>query len=222
MDQVVPSIKSFLSNKEIQSYGLENFKVLVLETKDKVSSLIIQLVASVLNNSAPSNMTIIGHEDKYAAMAAADYGLIHDGELAVEAAVCQLAATTLNKMSFMHAYISNMLNLYESPLNVSTDSLGYTELKSSSEAIPYKINTLLLEHFKRPKLKFFYIERYEKTLAEIISATVKDGQIAHSGLAASYDVIKSYVGKYEATDLKSYSGHWQARKDIIVPESKET
>lgn len=151
-------------------------------------------------------------------MCAADYGIVHDGELAVEAAACQLGVTTLSSVSFMHAYLSNMLNLYESPLNVATDSLGYTELKSRSECNPYKIVNLMIEHFKRPQLKFFYIERYEKALTEMMENLVRDGKVTNSGLVQSYGVIKSYAQKYEALDLKSYSGHWQARKSAIVPE----
>lgn len=101
---------------------------------------------------------------------------------------------------------------------MATDSLGYTELKSTSEAIPEKIYTLLVEHFRRPKLKFFYIERYEETLAELTQTVAKDGHLKKSGLEQSFDVIKSFADKYEALDVKSYSGHWQARKRAIIPE----
>lgn len=90
-------------------------------------------------------------------MSAADYAIISDGEAAVEAAACQLAATTISSMSVARAYISNILNVYESPLNIGAERMGYPELKSASEANPYKICEHILEHYKNPKLKFYYI-----------------------------------------------------------------
>lgn len=78
------------------------------------------------------DVTVVSREDRFAAMSAADYGILLDGEVAVEAAACQLAASTINSMSVGRAYISNQLNVYESPLNISTERMGYYELKSSS------------------------------------------------------------------------------------------
>lgn len=165
-------------------------------------------------------MTVVKQEDRYGALAAADYGIVSDGEAAVEAAACQLAASTINSMSFARAYISNILNVYESPLNISTERMGYQELKSSSEANPYKICELLLEHFKNPKLKFYYMETYEQPLKEIVNMRGDNpsNSLKQSGLDTSFRTVKAFADRYRAVDVSSYSNHWQARKEAITPQ----
>lgn len=165
-------------------------------------------------------MTVVKQDERYAALCAADYGILSDGEVAVEAAACQLAATTINSMSVGRAYISNILNVYESPLNISTERMGYQELKSSSEANPYKICEMLLEHFKNPKLKFYYMETYQKPLKEIVNMRGENpsNSLKTGGLDASFLTVKGFADRYRSIDVNSYSTHWQARKQAISPQ----
>lgn len=98
--------------------------------------------------------------------------------------------------------------------------MGYQELKSSSEANPYKICELLLEHFKNPKLKFYYMETYEQPLKEIVNMRGDNpsNSLKQSGLDASFRTVKAFADRYRAVDVSSYSNHWQARKEAITPQ----
>ena len=58
-------------------------------------------------------------------MCASDFAVLHNGEVTVEAAACQLPALVINSMSNYRAYLSYLYNGHESPLNVSTNYEGY-------------------------------------------------------------------------------------------------
>ena len=75
--------------------------------------------------------------------------------------------------------------------------MGYQELKSSSEANPYKISEMLMEHFKNPKLKFFYIDTYESPLKEIICMRGDNpsGSLQESGLEVSFRTAHQTQGE---------------------------
>lgn len=114
-------VAKFFTDSTIASYGKDNFTVLVLSTGNKK----IDDAISAKVRSMPVKSIVVKEEDRYGALCAADYGILSDGETTVEAAACQLAATVVNEMSFGHAYISNVLNVYESPLNISIERMGY-------------------------------------------------------------------------------------------------
>ena len=93
-------------------------------------------------------------------MCASDFGLLHTGEITVEAAAFQLPATVISSMSNYKAYISYLYNGHVSPLNVSTNYEGYQDLMGSLTAIGEKISTIMVEHFQRPKLRYHYVKLY--------------------------------------------------------------
>jgi lipid A disaccharide synthetase len=70
-------------------------------------------------------VSFVEDKDKYAAMCASDFAVLHNGEVTVEAAACQLPAIVINSMSNFKAYVSNLHNGHESPLNVSTNFEAY-------------------------------------------------------------------------------------------------
>jgi lipid A disaccharide synthetase len=70
-------------------------------------------------------VTFIENKDKYAAMCGSDFAVLHNGEVTVEGAACQLPAMVINSMSNIKAYVSYLYNGHESPLNVSTNFEGY-------------------------------------------------------------------------------------------------
>ncbi len=100
-------------------------------------------------SSLPSNYAIsfVESKDKYAAMCASDFGLLHNGEITVEAAACQLPATVISSMSNYKAYLTYLYNGHDSPLNVSTNYEGYQDLLGSFTAIPNKISSIMVENF---------------------------------------------------------------------------
>jgi lipid A disaccharide synthetase len=95
-------------------------------------------------------------------MSASDFAVLHNGEVTVEAAACQLPALIVNSMSNINAYISYLYNGHESPLNVSTNFHGYEELLGSLTAIGDKVGTSMLNHFQKPKARFYYAGLYRQ------------------------------------------------------------
>jgi hypothetical protein len=81
---VADGVKKFLDDKEIASYGKENFHLLVLSSDNKVFFNYIQKHEELIRSKAHSlkgkiQMTLVKPEDKYGALSAADYGIISDG-----------------------------------------------------------------------------------------------------------------------------------------------
>lgn len=105
-------------------------------------------------------VVIVPEDEKYAAMCASDFGVLHNGEVTVEAAACQLPALIVNSMSNFHAYISYLYNGHESPLNISTNYHAYPEMFGSLSVVPLKMSRIMFDHFKDPKLRFHYIKLY--------------------------------------------------------------
>lgn len=126
-------------------------------------------------------------------MCAADYAVLHNGEITVEAAACQLPAIVINSMSNYHAYISYLYNGHESPLNISTDYEGYEELLGSLTVLGTKIGRSMVEHFNRPKLRYHYVKLYRN---EIQKQLMLNGRNPHLDLsktgteAAAADILK--------------------------------
>lgn len=125
-------------------------------------------------------------------MCASDYAVLHNGDITVEAAACQLPAIVINSMSNAHAYISYLYNGHESPLNISTDYEGYEELLGSLTVLGSKISTSMLEHFRRPKLRYHYVKLYRD---EIQKQLMLNGRNPHMDLsktgteAAAADIL---------------------------------
>jgi lipid A disaccharide synthetase len=92
-------------------------------------------------------VTLIDENDKYAALTASDFGMLHNGEATVEAAGAQLPSLVVDNMTNFHAYFNNLYNGHASPLNIATNYEGYEDLCGSLTAIGGKIGTLLLKHF---------------------------------------------------------------------------
>ena len=80
-------------------------------------------------------------------MCASDFAVLHNGEITVEAAACQLPATVISSMTNYKAYLTYLYNGHDSPLNVSTNYEGYHDLLGSLTAIPNKISSLMVENF---------------------------------------------------------------------------
>lgn len=131
-------VAKFFTDSTISSYGKDNFSVLVISTGNKKADDAI--TAKVRSMPGSVKPILVSEQDRYGALCAADYGIVSDGETSVEAAACQLPATVVNEMSIGHAYIANVLNVYESPLNISVERMGYHELHSASEAHPLKLS----------------------------------------------------------------------------------
>ena len=56
-------------------------------------------------------------------MAGGDSGIVYNGEIATEAAACQLPSIIIEDMPWWKAYYTNSYNFWNSDLNISID--GY-------------------------------------------------------------------------------------------------
>jgi len=112
---------------------------------------------------------LINEKDKYAAISASDFGLLHNGEAPVEAAALQLPSLVVDNRSNVHAYFNNLYNGHASPLNIATNFEGYEDLCGSLTAIGTKIGSILLKNFQTPKLRYYYAKLYRQQIQLILS-----------------------------------------------------
>lgn len=76
--------------------------------------------------------------EKYGALAGADFGIAHNGEIVAEAAAMQLPLTVVDSIPLLQAYHTQLYNEWNSDLNIAVKGEVYQELMSVS-ATPYKI-----------------------------------------------------------------------------------
>lgn len=133
--------------------------------------------------------------------------MLHNGEVTVEAAACQLPAIVINSMSNYHAYISYLYNGHESPLNVSTDYEGYEELLGSLTALGSKIATSMVEHFKRPKLRYHYVKLYRDEIQK---------QLMMNGRNSRMDLSKTGTEVAAADILRKITLRKQLRNEALL------
>lgn len=78
-----------------------------------------------------------------------------------------------------------------------------------------------MEHFKNPKLKFYYIETYERALREMVNmrGDNPENSLKETGLEASFRTVKAFADRYRSLDVSDYSKHWLARKQAITPQA---
>lgn len=119
----------------------------------------------------PNNIktTLVSEKDKYSAIAASDFGLVHNGEAPVEAAALQLPSLVVDNRSNIHAYFNNLYNGHASPLNIATNYEAYEDLCGSLTAIGTKISAILLKNFQTPKLRYYYAKLYRQQIQLILS-----------------------------------------------------
>lgn len=114
-------------------------------------------------------VTLIEEKDKYAALSASDFGLLHNGDATVEAAAMQLPSLVVDNMSNLHAYWNNLYNGHASPLNIATNFEGYEDLCGSLTAIGTKLGSVMLKTFNSPKYRFYYAKLYREQIQKILS-----------------------------------------------------
>lgn len=114
-------------------------------------------------------ITLIEEKDKYAALSASDFGLLHNGDATVEAAAMQLPSLVVDNMSNLHAYWNNLYNGHASPLNIATNFEGYEDLCGSLTAIGSKLGSIMLKTFNSPKYRFYYAKLYREQIQKILS-----------------------------------------------------
>jgi hypothetical protein len=159
--------KMFGEYSKQNKLGKEAFSVLVtLPTQtDPTEAQAIRGLADQLATLV--QVKCIPEEQRHAAMAAADFGLIYNGEMVAEAAACHLSTLVLENMSFGKAYFENLFNMRISTLNLATGMLGFEELKCESECAAPRLAEILDQHVSNPKLRHFYSSIYDRPLHEM-------------------------------------------------------
>lgn len=119
----IPGLNEFLSTPKIKSIKKDFFEFFVILPEDEQLTYEIKAEASRL----PANIKVhfIEASERYGGLCASDFGILHNGEVTVEAAACQLPATVVNSMANARAYMEYLFNGHVSPLNVSTNYHGY-------------------------------------------------------------------------------------------------
>lgn len=114
-------------------------------------------------------MTLVEDKDRYAALSASDFGLLHNGETTVEAAAMQLPSLVVDSMGNLRAYWNNLFNGHASPLNIATNFEAYEDLCGSLTAIGNKLSSIMLKNFNSPKYRYYYAKLYREQIQKILS-----------------------------------------------------
>ena len=116
-------MNEFFSSPQIKNVNKDFFEVFVLLPEDEQAVYEIKAEAAKL----PANLKVhfIESNERYGALSAADFGILHNGEVTVEAAACQLPATIIDSINDARAYMEYLFNGHRSPLNVSTNYHAY-------------------------------------------------------------------------------------------------
>jgi lipid A disaccharide synthetase len=196
----IPGLKEFLSSPQIKSINKDFFEVFVILPEDDQAVYEIKAEAAKL----PNNLKVhfIDPSERYGALSAADFGILHNGEITVEAAACQLPATVLDSMNDARAYIEYLFNGHCSPLNVSTNFHGYEELLGGLSVTPAKLAYILNEHFVRPKLRYYYAKLYREHIQIMLSRSGQNPNldVSQTGLQVASKTIIDVANKYKLMD----------------------
>jgi lipid A disaccharide synthetase len=96
-------LNEFLSTPKISTVNKEFFEFFVILPAEEQLAYEIKTEASRL----PANIRVhfITPEERYGGLCASDFAILHNGEITVEAAACQLPATVVSSMANARAYL---------------------------------------------------------------------------------------------------------------------
>ena len=181
-DQVKFSFKSykdglnaFFARDDISKISSDHFEILVEIPSDE--KLAAEVRGKIGQLPQKSKITLIEQKDKYGALSASDFGLLHNGEVTVEAAGVQLPSLVVDNMTNFHAYFNNLYNGHASPLNIATNFEAYEDLCGSLTAIGEKLSTILHKGFVSPKLRYYYAKLYREQIQKILSKSNTNPQL---------------------------------------------
>jgi lipid A disaccharide synthetase len=197
---IIPGLNDFLSSPQIKNVNKDFFEVFVLLPEDEEIAYEAKSGAAKL----PANLKVhfIEPKDKYGALSAGDFGILHNGEVTVEAAACQLPATIVNSMNDARAYFEYLFNGHCSPLNVSTNYHGYEEMLGFLSVTRAKLSYILTQHFERPKLRFYYSKLYREHIQLMLSRSGQNPNlnVSTTGLEAASSTIIEVANRYKLMD----------------------
>jgi lipid A disaccharide synthetase len=156
---------------------------------------------------------IVTNEDNehFNAMAAADMGIVYDGQLVASAAACHLPTMVLANLRMHHQWFSDLYNRWWTPLNIIADNALYPEL-IGGEVWFGKIADTLAEWYVKPEIRFDMVRRAEYFLKDALSYKPLDRKVVQTRdlvLADGhvYDEFKdpfTQIAQHMWRDIQSY------------------
>ena len=193
--------RTFFSEQSVSGINKSHFEVFISAPEHLTSEIKSKL--GFLPNDV--KVTLIADKDKYGAISAADFGLVHNGDAPMEAAALQLPALVLDNRSNAHAYFNNLLNGHASPLNIATNYEGYEDLCGSFTANGNKISSIMLRHFESPKYRYYYAKLYRNQIQKILSKsnTNPNLDVSETGLETGLKHLLERVAIFEKAKADS-------------------
>ena len=112
-------------------------------------------------------------------MAAADMGIVYDGQLVASAAACHLPTMVLANLRMHHQWFSDLYNRWWTPMNIIADNNIYPEL-IGGEVWFGKIADTLAEWYVKPEVRFDMIRKMEYFLKDSLSYKPLNRSEVHS------------------------------------------
>ena len=196
----------FAANSSISSVNNDFFKLVVeLPSDEKLAAAVKSQVSGL---ASKYEVRFVEENARYGAMCASDFAIVHNGDVAVEIAACQLPATVISSMSNVKAYIYYLYNGHDSPLNVSTNYEGYQDLMGSMTAMGRKIGSIMVDHFERPKLRYYYVKLYRSEIQKMLSLNGRNPNmdVSRNGLQVAAEDILQKVDEFAKMKDAGYQG----------------
>lgn len=124
----------------------------------------------VRNNEFYGKVVFVTNEDNehLNAMCAADFGIVHDGQMVSSAAACHLPTMSVFDMRMHDQFYHNLFNRWWSDINIIADCDVYPEM-IGGEVWFGKIADTLAQWYLNPDTRYTMIRRFDSFVAEGMS-----------------------------------------------------
>jgi len=197
MPLIHSSVSEFLSKftEGDRAIAKENF-ALVITTEEITAKEVKEFVKS---HTWPCKVILTETEDeKYNAMAAGDLGLVMNGDAVAEVALYQVPTMVVDKSGFFDTYFALLYNSFTCDVNIARNGEIYPELHHG-QANPAKVADVWKDWFLKPKLRFRYVNLYEKYIPKLfpeVDNQVSGGYKPKTIVKNNVEFNEYYFGEY--------------------------
>jgi hypothetical protein len=185
LDSVRRGIREFLlkysapTSLSPKAPGLDNYTTVISLHRGSESEAYIRQF--VQEKEWLGRVVIVTDEDNehYSAMAAADMGIVYDGQMVASAAACHLPTMVLAKLRMHHQWFADLYNRWWTPMNIIADNNIYPEL-IGGEAWFGKVADTLAEWHVKPEIRYDMVRKMEYFLKDALSFKPLDRSVVHS------------------------------------------
>lgn len=217
LDSVRKGIREFLlkysspTSLSPKAPGLETYTTVISVQRGSEAESYVR--SFVQDKEFLGRVIVVTNEENehFNAMAAADMGIVYDGQMVNAAAACHLPTMVLVKMRMHHQWFSDLYNRWWTPLNIIADNNILPEL-IGGEVWFGKIADTLGEWHVKPEVRYDMIRKMEYFLKDAMSYKPLDRSVVKTrdlvlADGQTYDEFKDpmrQAARHLWADIQSY------------------